>query len=245
MLSINKLYKKFHQKIILEDISVTVLQGEIALLLGESGVGKSTLLRILCGLEHADGGTITLDGLQVDLDSLHFHHKVGMVFQQFNLFEHLSVLTNITIALEKVKGKSKSQAHDTAIALLSQFGLLEQQHKVPAQLSGGQKQRVALVRALALKPDIMCFDEPTSALDPQLFKHVVQAIEKLALQQYIIFIASHDPRLIESLDCTIYLMEKGQIIESARSKEFKKYGNHFPLIKRFIEGHNQSSDILF
>lgn len=239
MLSINKLYKKFHQKIILEDISVTVLQGEIALLLGESGVGKSTLLRILCGLEHADGGTVMLDGLQVDLDSLHFHHKVGMVFQQFNLFEHLSVLTNITIALEKVEGKSKSEAHDSAITLLSQFGLLEQQYKVPAQLSGGQKQRVALVRALALKPDIMCFDEPTSALDPQLFKHVVQEIEKLALQQYIIFIASHDPRLIESLDCTIYLMEKGHIIESARSKEFKRHENHFPLIKRFIEGQEQ------
>lgn len=237
MLSINKLYKKFHQKTILEDISLTISRGEIALFLGESGVGKSTLLRILCGLETVDSGTIFLDNQQTNVLSLHEQHKVGMVFQQFNLFDHFSVINNITIALKQVKQKSAQEAHDIATKLLAQFGLLEQQNKLPAQLSGGQKQRVALARALALKPDIMCFDEPTSALDPQLFKQVVQTIEQLALKNYIILIASHDPRLIESLDCTIYLMEKGHIIETAPSVQFKHNAANFPRIQHFISGH--------
>ncbi|RTL07194.1 amino acid ABC transporter ATP-binding protein [Candidatus Dependentiae bacterium] len=237
MLSINKLHKKFHQKIILEHVSVTVARGHIALFLGESGVGKSTLLRILCGLETADGGSIALDGKETDLSWFHAQHKVGMVFQQFNLFDHLSVIQNVTIALERVQQKSFQEAHDIATQLLLQFGLVEQQHKMPAQLSGGQKQRVALARALALKPAIMCFDEPTSALDPQLFKQVVQTIETLATQNYMLLIASHDPRLVQSLDCTIYLMEKGHIIEYALSKEFQKNPFQFGQIKRFIEGH--------
>lgn len=237
MLSINRLYKKFHQKTILEDVSVTVARGEIALFLGESGVGKSTLLRILCGLEPVDSGTIVLDGQQTDVLSLHAQHKVGMVFQQFNLFDHLSVIDNVTIALKKVQQKNYQEAESIATQLLAQFGLLEEQHKIPAQLSGGQKQRVALARALALKPDIMCFDEPTSALDPQLFKQVAHTIEKLALQNYIVLIASHDPRLIESLDCAIYLMEKGHIVETVSSKIFNKSPDQFPLIKCFIQGH--------
>jgi polar amino acid transport system ATP-binding protein len=239
MFVIKHLNKRYHDRVILQDISVTVERGEVALFLGESGVGKSTLLRILSGLETADNGTFLIDMQEVEHSFLLKNHKVGMLFQQFNLFEHLSVIQNITCALERVQNKSATQASTIALELLNQFGLADKKDQFPAQLSGGQKQRVALVRALALKPDIICLDEPTSALDPQLSKQIAQTIQKLAMQQYMICIASHDPRLIEAIDCTIYLMRDGKIVQSASSSQFKKHPEQFLLIKQFIQGHQE------
>ncbi|HTM06367.1 MAG TPA: ATP-binding cassette domain-containing protein [Patescibacteria group bacterium] len=237
MFTIKHLNKKYDSRVILDDISVTIMRGEVALFLGESGVGKSTLLRILSGLENVNSGTFLLDMQEVDYTFLHQNHKVGMVFQQFNLFDHLSVMQNITCALEHVQKKSSVQAYDSALQLLMQFGLEDKKDQYPSQLSGGQKQRVALVRALALKPDIICLDEPTSALDPQLSKHIAHTIQKLALQQYMICIASHDSRLIEYINCTIYLMRDGKIVQTASSSQFKKNPEQFLLIKEFIHGH--------
>jgi ABC-type polar amino acid transport system ATPase subunit len=239
MFIIKNLNKRYRDRLILDNVSVTVMRGEVALFLGESGVGKSTLLRIFSGLETVDSGTFLIDMQEVDHAFLHTKHKVGMVFQQFNLFDHLSVIQNITCALEQVQKKTSLQAYAIALELLNQFGLADKKDQFPAQLSGGQKQRVALVRALALKPDIICLDEPTSALDPQLSKQIAHTIQKLAMQQYMICIASHDPRLIEYINCTIYLMRDGTIIQTASSSQFKKHPEQFLLIKEFIQGHQQ------
>jgi len=236
MLKIKHLNKSFHAKKILNDISLTVQKGEIALFLGSSGVGKSTLLRILNSLETINSGTIELDGTPLDLSTINTTHTVGMVFQHFNLFDHLTVEQNITLPLERVLKKNPTQAQAIAHNLLQRYGLLEQKNKYALQLSGGQKQRLAIARALVMQPKIICLDEPTSALDPVLTSYVANNIQQLANDGYIVLVATHDTDLLKKLDCTVYLMSEGTIIETAQSQELRNNPDAFPRIKKFISG---------
>lgn len=236
MLEIKNLSKTFNNKKILNNISVSVKRGEIALFLGSSGVGKSTLLRILNNLEAYDAGTIILDHKKLDLSDVNNTHAVGMVFQQFNLFDHMSVERNITFPLERSAGKTATQATAVAHELLKKYGLEDKAHLSVNDLSGGQKQRLAIARSLALKPRIICLDEPTSALDPLLTSFVAKNIQEIANQHFIVLVASHDVSLIEKLPCTIYLMDKGSIVESTQSQDFLHHKQKYPRIKNFIEG---------
>lgn len=232
MLEIKNLSKKFNQKVVLNNVSLSVKPGEVAFLLGASGVGKSTLLRILNKLETADSGTITLNQKPLYENP----HAVGMVFQQFNLFEHMTVERNITFALEKAAKMNCQQAKAIAHALLEKYGLLDKAHLYVSQLSGGQKQRLAIARTLALKPYVVCMDEPTSALDPLLTNYVAQAIQDLAKEGYIVLVASHSIALLKQLNCTIYLMDKGTIAQTASSADFNRNESAYPLIKQFVDG---------
>ncbi len=231
MLKIKNLTKAYNSKNILDNISINIENKEIALFLGSSGVGKSTLLRILNDLETFDSGSILLDDV-----ALEKNHSVGMVFQQFNLFENMSVLRNITFVLETSAKIDPLESKKIALELLEKYGLADKAQLMTQKLSGGQKQRLAIARSLALKPKVICFDEPTSALDPLLTSFVAKNIQELANTGYIVPIATHDTALIDKLNCTIHLMQEGKIIESAKSEDFKSDKNKFPLIKQFIEG---------
>jgi ABC-type polar amino acid transport system ATPase subunit len=237
MLTIEKITKSFNGKKILDTISLTVNKGEIALFLGASGVGKSTLLRILNNLEKVDSGTLSLDGKLLNLATINTTHTVGMVFQHFNLFENLTVEENISLPLEKVAGKTKQEAHTIAHDILQRYGLADKKNKYATQLSGGQKQRLAIARAIAMQPTIICLDEPTSALDPILTSYVATNIQQLADDGYIVLVASHDTALLEKLNCTIYLMSEGKIIETAKADNFRTNPDAFPRIKKFVAGH--------
>ncbi|MCL4229284.1 ATP-binding cassette domain-containing protein [Candidatus Dependentiae bacterium] len=236
MLSIKNLSKSFGDKKILDSVNLDVRRGEIAVLLGASGVGKSTLLRVLNNLEVADTGEIKLDGELIDLSTINQRHLSGMVFQQFNLFEHLTAEQNIRMGLERGAGFPSREAQEVAQRLLREYGLADKAKSYVSQLSGGQKQRLAIARALALRPQIICLDEPTSALDPLLTNYVAEMIQALARQSYIVLVATHDTTLLERLSCTIYLMSNGKIIESALSKEFYAHKENFPQIARFVSG---------
>lgn len=242
MLNIKNLTKKIKDKYILNDLSLSVKTGEIAVLLGSSGVGKSTLLRALNNLEMIDSGSVELDGKPLDLKTVNQNHIVGIVFQHFNLFEHITVEQNITLALEYVAKKSAQEARIIAHDLLKKYGLADKAKSMISQLSGGQKQRLALARTLALKPTIMCLDEPTSALDPLLTSYVAQTIKELASQGYITIVATHDTSLLEKLPCTIHLMRNGAIIESATSQELNVRPDRYPQIVRFIEGSHHPEE---
>lgn len=237
MLKLENITKIFHGKKVIDNVSVNVGTGEIAVFLGPSGVGKSTLLRLLNNLETLDAGTVLLNGKKLDLSMINKTHTISLVFQQFNLFEHLTVEQNIMLALEKTMGKSRKKAHIVAHELLKQYELTDKAHNYVSQLSGGQKQRLALARTIALKPKIICLDEPTSALDPLLTTHVAHTIQQLAHEGYIVLIATHDTALLDKLNCTIYLMHEGKIIESATSADFRKNQDEYPQIKQFVAGH--------
>lgn len=236
MLIVKNLVKTFNDKKILNDVSLTVKPGEVAVLLGASGVGKSTLLRLLCNLESMEGGSIELDGTKVTPQSMVADHRIGMVFQQFNLFDHMTVEDNIIFPLQKVVKLSAQEARTQAHDLLKRYELLEKAAEYPAQLSGGQKQRLAIARALALKPTIICMDEPTSALDPLLTTYVANNIQKLAREGYTVLVASHDTLLLEKLSCTIYLMKDGKIIESGSSQELCSNKDICSRIASFTKG---------
>jgi len=233
VLSIKNVFKKFNNHRVLNNISLDIPKGSIAIFLGGSGVGKSTLLRALNSLETIDSGSITLNGSP--LKDAHKNH-VGMVFQNFNLFNHLTVLANITLSLTTAHNIPEKDAIELALALLKQYELLDKKNAYPSQLSGGQKQRLAIARALALKPEVLCLDEPTSALDPLLTSHVARTIEELAEQGYTIAIATHDTVLIDKLNATIYLMKDGSILEYANSQEFIKNKELYPHLNAFVSG---------
>lgn len=230
MLSVKNIVKSFHNKVILDNVSFDVNPGEIVVLLGRSGVGKSTILRLLNNLETVDSGVIELDKQQIDFS------KVGMLFQDFNLFAHMSVQDNIVVPLVKVAQKSQQEALKITNDLLGQFGLKDQAESYPVSLSGGQKQRVALARTLALNPSLLCLDEPTSALDPSLKVEIAQMIAKLAEQGFMVIITTHDIALVQRLNCKICLMEQGQIVEVATTKELQQEGDKFEKIKKFMSG---------
>jgi len=236
MLSLKNISKRFGSRQVLDKVSLDVARGEIAVLLGSSGVGKSTLLRVLSSLETADDGVMTLDDLPLDHKRIRDEHLVGMVFQQFNLFPNMTATRNITLALQGVLKESAAEARHVAHKLLDEYGLGSKKDAYPGSLSGGQKQRLAIARTVAMKPKIICMDEPTSALDPLLTAHVAGTITRLAEEGYIVLLASHDTELLKRLNCTIYLMDAGKIVEKATSQEFLTAPERFSKIDAFVQG---------
>ena len=209
----------------LDGVSLDVNAGEVLVVMGPSGSGKSTLIRTFNGLETLDGGE--LDVLGVRLDASHqerevraIRRRVGMVFQQFNLFPHLSILDNITLAPVKVQKRPKQDAEQQAIELLEQMGIGEQAHKYPAQLSGGQQQRVAIARALALEPEVMLFDEPTSALDPERVKEVLDAMRQLAQGGMTMVVVTHELGFAREVADRVMFMDHGHVIETSDPQSF-------------------------
>ena len=222
MEQINKHFGSLH---VLKDVSLTVESGEVVVIIGASGSGKSTLIRCINGLEEFQSGHIEVDG-----DELLPHGKssralqtirteVGMVFQQFNLFPHLSVLENVTLAPMKVRGYSRTEATETAQRLLNRVGIADQADKYPAQLSGGQQQRVALARALAMEPRLMLFDEPTSALDPEMIGEVLDAMRELAREGMTMIIVTHEMGFAREVADRVVFIHQGEITEQAPPAE--------------------------
>jgi len=217
ILQVANLCKSFDGNAILKGVSLQLRQGEIKVLIGPSGSGKSTLLQCINCLTHPDEGEIRLGGVLVDLASsaslFRLRQEVGMIFQDFNLFDHLTALNNITIALRKVKKMAQREAEKRARLELEQVGLADKAALYPAQLSGGQKQRVAIARALAMDPKALLLDEPTSALDPELIGEVIAVIRNLAANGMTMLMATHQISLIATLADEILFMESGTIVE--------------------------------
>lgn len=230
-LKIKNLTKTFNEKKVLNNVSVDIPESSIFVFLGESGVGKSTLLRVLAGIESYESGYISVDGAIIDPSDHRKDHTIGMVFQEFNLFEHMTVGQNIILPQQKVLGLSESQAKENAINLLKKFGLENKIDAYPSNLSGGQKQRIAIARTLAVKPKIICMDEPTSALDPVLTTYVADSIQRLSDEGYTILIATHDVAILDKLDCIINFMQNGKIVEQVKSKDLTP---DYPLIQKFL-----------
>jgi len=202
----------------LKGIDIEVRTGEIIVILGPSGSGKSTFIRTLNRLQPHSGGKITLDGITVDDDTSikdlkYIRSEVGFVFQQFNLFPHLTIMENITLAPMKVKGISKTEAEEKAMELLERVGIPEQAYKYPSGLSGGQQQRVAIARALAMDPKIMLFDEPTSALDPEMIKEVLDVMIDLAKRDITMIVVTHEMGFAKEVADRVILFDEGLLIE--------------------------------
>jgi polar amino acid transport system ATP-binding protein len=217
ILRVDNISKCFGETCILKGVSLTLGKGEIKVLIGPSGGGKSTLLQCINCLVQPDAGEIYLDGARIDhnrkTDLYRLRQQVGMIFQDFNLFDHLNAQDNITIALRKVKQVGKKEALERARFELEQVGLSEKGDLYPAQLSGGQKQRVAIARALAMDPKALLLDEPTSALDPELIGEVIAVIRNLAAKGMTMIMATHQISLISTLADDILFMENGVIVE--------------------------------
>lgn len=218
-----KTYGADHQA--LNDVSVQVSRGEVLVVMGPSGSGKSTLIRTFNGLESIDSGEIDVLGLTLDRDAdprqiQRIRRRVGMVFQQFNLFPHLSIRDNITLAPIRVQHQPRSEAEARAMALLEQMGIAEQANKYPSQLSGGQQQRVAIARALALQPEVMLFDEPTSALDPERVKEVLDAMRSLADQGMTMVVVTHELGFAREVADRVLFMDAGRVVESSDPTTF-------------------------
>jgi polar amino acid transport system ATP-binding protein len=214
-----KHYSKVHA---LKNVSLTVKQGEVVLIIGPSGSGKSTLLRCINRLEHLNSGEIWIDNDKLtdhQADIRKIREEVGMVFQDFNLFPHLTVLENITLAPKIVKGLSKIATIQSARNLLSKVGLTEKENVYPDQLSGGQQQRVAIARALAMAPKVMLFDEPTSALDPEMIKEVLDVMLALAKEGMTMLVVSHEMGFARAAADRVVFMDEGEIIQIGTPEE--------------------------
>jgi general L-amino acid transport system ATP-binding protein len=217
---VNKWYGVFH---VLRDVSLTIHRGERVVVCGPSGSGKSTMIRCVNALEEHQQGRITVNGTELTRDVRtveRIRREVGMVFQQFNLFPHLSVLDNLILAPTWVKRVPKKQAIETAMELLERVHIPEQAHKFPGQLSGGQQQRVAIARSLALKPQIMLFDEPTSALDPEMIKEVLDVMVELAQGGMTMICVTHEMGFAKTVADTVVFMDQGQVVEMAPPSTF-------------------------
>lgn len=221
-IQVNNLKKNFGKLEVLKDISLSVREGEVVVLLGPSGSGKSTLLRCLNQLETATAGTIIIDGHNVtdkSTDINKVRENIGMVFQHFNLFNHLTVMDNMMLAPVHLKRMTKEEARKEAMRLLERVGLLDKAEAFPSQLSGGQKQRVAIARALEMKPDIMLFDEPTSALDPEMVGEVLAVMKKLALDGMTMVVVTHEIGFAREVASRVIFMESGYIVEEGAPEE--------------------------
>lgn len=246
IIKVENLHKSFHSLHVLKGINLNVNKGEIVSVIGPSGSGKSTLLRCLNHLEVADKGSISFEGNYIakadssgkavyksNKEVLAICSNLGMVFQNFNLFPHKSVMQNIIEAPMMVKGKSREEAEIKAEGLLDKVGLLEKRDAYPNQLSGGQKQRVAIARALAMEPDIMLFDEPTSALDPELIGEVLQVIKKLAEERMTMIIVTHEMNFAREISDRVIFMDDGQIVVDGVPDDIFVNPEH-PRIKTFL-----------
>ncbi len=218
--NVNKWYGNFHA---LKDVSLRVKRGEVVVICGPSGSGKSTFIRTINRLEEHQEGRIIVDGIEMTSDIRNIdaiRREVGMVFQQFNLFPHLTVLQNITLAPIWVRKKTRKEAEAKAFELLERVGIKEQAYKYPGQLSGGQQQRVAIARALAMEPRIMLFDEPTSALDPEMVKEVLDVMKTLARSGMTMLCVTHEMGFAREVADRIVFMDQGQIVEEGTPDQF-------------------------
>ena len=223
MKGMNKYFGKLH---VLKDIDLTVEQGEVVVIIGASGSGKSTLIRCVNGLEEYESGTLEVDGQQLAPKSgnpkalAEIRKEVGMVFQQFNLFPHLTVKRNIMLAPKKVKDAPETVANATAERLLNRVGIGNQADKYPSQLSGGQQQRVAIARALAMEPRLMLFDEPTSALDPEMIGEVLDVMRELAKEGMTMMVVTHEMGFARKVADRVVFMDGGEVVEDTPKDEF-------------------------
>lgn len=234
LLEAQNLYKAFGDTEVLNDVSLKVQKGEVVSLVGQSGAGKTTVLRCVVGLEKCDKGTISIDGEYIcktengvitqankgELMSIRQH--LGMVFQAYHLFPHMTVLENVSLALTEVYNMSKKEAEEKSIAMIEKLGLGDKIHNKPSQLSGGQKQRVAIARSCVTNPKLLCFDEPTAALDSALVIEMVKIIRTLADEQGMgILIISHDEKFVRDVSDKVLLIENGKITTEMTAEEYK------------------------
>jgi len=223
LITVDQVTKAFAGVPVLKGVSTHFNAGEVAVIIGASGSGKSTLLRTLNRLEKHDGGRIVVDGIEVDddpkrLDAL--RAEVGMVFQQFNLFPHLSVLENVTLAPRRVRKLAPAAARQRALELLERVGMQAHAHKHPFALSGGQQQRVAIARSLAMQPRVMLFDEPTSALDPEMVKEVLDVMQQLARSGMTMIVVTHEMGFAREVGDRILFFDHGRIAQDAPPAQF-------------------------
>ncbi len=213
---VTDLHKSFGPLEVLRGIDLQVKRGEVVCIIGPSGSGKSTLLRCVNMLEEPNSGSVVVDGVELtdpDVDIDQARSKIGMVFQSFNLFAHLNVLNNLTLAQRKVLGRDRAAATEVALANLERVGLSEKANSLPGELSGGQQQRAAIARALSMAPDVMLFDEPTSALDPELVGDVLNVMRKLAIEGMTMLVVTHEMQFAREVADKVLFMDAGKVIE--------------------------------
>ena len=228
-IDVRNLHKAFGDLEVLQGIDFTVETGEVVCVLGPSGSGKSTLLRCLNRLEGPNGGQILIDGEDItdpDADVDQLRTNIGMVFQQFNLFPHLTVLKNLTVAQTGVLGRPKAEAISIAREMLERVGLSDKTHDYPAHLSGGQQQRVAIARALSMKPKMMLFDEPTSALDPELVGEVLDVMRTLAGEGMTMMVVTHEIGFAQEVADRVVFMDAGVVVEEGRPEQVLEHPTH-------------------
>jgi general L-amino acid transport system ATP-binding protein len=224
--NMNKWFGEFH---VLRDINVEIQPREVVVVIGPSGSGKSTFIRCINRLEEHQEGTIIVDGMELKNDIRNIaaiRREIGMVFQQFNLFPHKTVMENITLAPMKVRNWSRQKADAKAKELLERVGIPEQAHKYPGQLSGGQQQRVAIARALAMEPKIMLFDEPTSALDPEMIKEVLDVMKELALSGMTMVCVTHEMGFAREVADRVIFFDQGRVVEEGTPEHFFTDAQH-------------------
>ncbi|MDK0571229.1 amino acid ABC transporter ATP-binding protein [Clostridium perfringens] len=222
MINVRNLYKSFGKNEVLKDINETIKKGEVVVIIGPSGSGKSTFLRCLNLLEEPTSGVINFEGEDItnkNVDINKIREKMGMVFQQFNLFPHKTVMENLTIGPTKIKNISNGEAIKKGSELLEKVGLLDKKNVHPNSLSGGQKQRIAIARALAMEPDVMLFDEPTSALDPEMVGEVLGVMKSLAKDGMTMVVVTHEMGFAKEVGDRILFMDEGRIIEEGTPEE--------------------------
>ncbi len=223
LIEVKNLCKDFDGKKILKDINVNIYKGDVVCVIGPSGSGKSTFLRCLNRMEQASSGNIIFEGIDIvdkntDIDK--HRQKMGMVFQQFNLFPHMTVLKNLTVAPMKLQGITEEEATSYAMSLLNKVGLADRADAYPSQLSGGQQQRIAICRALCMKPDVMLFDEPTSALDPEMVGEVLSVMKDLAAQKMTMVVVTHEMGFAREVSNRVMFLDEGYFLEENSPEEF-------------------------
>lgn len=226
LIEVKDLSKSFGEKKILKNISVDIREGDVVCVIGPSGSGKSTFLRCLNRLEEPTDGHIFFEGVDICDKSTNIdkhRQKMGMVFQQFNLFPHMTILQNLTIAPMRLQGKSKKEAEEYALEMLEKVGLKDRANTYPSALSGGQQQRIAIVRALCMKPDVMLFDEPTSALDPEMVGEVLNVMKDLASQKMTMVVVTHEMGFAREVSTRVMFLDNGDFVEENTPEEFFTY----------------------
>jgi polar amino acid transport system ATP-binding protein len=237
ILSIRGLYKAYDQNLVLRNINLDVAEHEVICLIGASGCGKSTLLRCINLLEEVNAGTIVLDGMPISSDAQNLNRirqRVGMVFQSFNLFPHMTVIDNVTLAPRKVLGVKRSEAESAGLALLDRFGLADKAREYPDRLSGGQQQRVAIIRALALQPQVLLLDEVTSALDPEMVGEVLEIIAELKHLGMTMLLATHQMAFARQIADRVAFLDAGVILEMGPPEEIFTTPRE-PRTRQFLE----------
>lgn len=223
LIKVDNLCKSFENVDVLKGINAEIHKGDVIVVIGASGSGKSTFLRCLNRLEEPTGGKIYFEGTDITDPSVNINvhrQKMGMVFQQFNLFPHMTVLKNLTLGPIKLLKKSKAEAEKRAMELLERVGLADRATAYPSQLSGGQKQRIAIVRALCMEPDVMLFDEPTSALDPEMVGEVLEVMKQLAKEGMTMVVVTHEMGFAREVGTSVVFVDDGVIVEQGEPKEF-------------------------